>query len=61
MLRSPSVLPSILRSCRGAASANLWVHIVLFLREQMRDLGVQEFLKELVVGVTTPSVLAGSF
>ena len=33
---------------------------VLFLREQMRDLRVQEFLRELVVGVTTPSDLTRS-
>ena len=33
----------------------------LFLREQVRDLRVQEFLKELVVGVATPRDLAGSF
>ena len=40
VLRLPSVPPSILRSCRGAASVNLWVHVVLFLREQVRDLQV---------------------
>ena len=33
----------------------------MFLREQMRDLQVQEFLRELVVGVATPSDLVGSF
>jgi len=33
---------------------------VLFLREQVRDLRVQEFLRELVVGVATLSDLAGS-
>jgi len=33
---------------------------VLFLREQVRDFRVQEFLRELVVSVATPSDLAGS-
>ena len=33
---------------------------MLFLREQVRDLWVQEFLRELIVGVVTPSDLAGS-
>ena len=33
---------------------------VLFLREQVRDLQVQEFLRELVVGVVAPSDFAGS-
>ena len=33
---------------------------MLFLREQVRDLRVLEFLKELVVGVAAPSDLAGS-
>ena len=33
---------------------------VLFLQEQVRDLRVQEFLRELVVGVATPSDLGGS-
>ena len=60
VLRSPSVPPSILTSCRGAASANLGVHVVLFLREQVRDLQVQEFLRELVVGGAAPSDLAES-
>ena len=60
VLRSPSAPPPILRSCSGAASANLWVRVVLFLLEQVRDLQVQEFLWELIVGVTTPSELAGS-
>ena len=54
--------------------ANLWVRVVksscglvklvslhvLFLREQVRDLRVQEFLRKLVVGVAVPSDLAGS-
>ena len=34
---------------------------VLFLREQVRDLRVQEFLRELIVGIAAPSDLAGSF
>ena len=33
---------------------------MLFLREQVRDLQVQEFLRELIVGVVAPSDLAGS-
>jgi len=33
---------------------------VLFLWEQVRDLWVQEFLRELIVGVATPSDFAGS-
>ena len=33
---------------------------VLFLREQVKDLRVQEFLREFVVGVAAPSDLAGS-
>ena len=33
---------------------------VLFLREQVRDLRVQEFLRELIVGVAAPSDLVGS-
>ena len=60
VLRSPSI-PSILRCCRGAASVNMWVRVVLFLREQVRDLRVQEFLRELVIGVAASSDLAGSF
>ena len=34
-------------------------HCVLFLRKQVRDLRVQEFLRELVVGVAAPSDLTG--
>ena len=34
---------------------------VLFLREQVRDLRVQEFLRELVVGIAALSDLVGSF
>ena len=33
---------------------------MLFLREQKRDLPVQEFLRELVAGVAVPSDHAGS-
>ena len=33
---------------------------MLFLREQVRDLRVQNFLRELIVGVATPSDLTGS-
>ena len=33
---------------------------VLFLWEQVRDLRVQEFLRELVISVAAPSDLAGS-
>jgi len=36
-------------------------YCVLSLREQVRDLRVQEFLRELIVGVAAPSDLAGSF
>ena len=34
---------------------------MLFLREQVRDLRIQEFLRELIVGVAAPSDLARSF
>ena len=34
---------------------------VLFLQEQVRDLRVQKFLRELIVGTVVPSDLAGSF
>ena len=53
--------PLYLRSCRGCGLGELAVSHVLFLREQVRDLRVQEFLRELVVGVVVPSDLAGSF
>ena len=33
---------------------------VLFLREQVRHLRVQDFLRELIVGVAAPGDLAGS-
>ena len=39
---------------------NFWVRIVLFLQEQVRDLRLHDFLRELVVSVTTQSDLAGS-
>ena len=61
VLRSPSIPSSILKSCRGVASANLWVCLVLFLREQVRDLRVQEFLRKLVVGFAAPSDLVRLF
>ena len=50
-----------LRSCRGCGLGELAGSCgVLFLREQVRDLLVQEFLRELVVGVAAPSNLVGS-
>jgi len=52
--------PLYLRSCRGCGLGELAGSRVLFLREQVRDLRVQEFLRELVVGVAAPSDLAGS-
>ena len=55
--RSPSVYPLYLRSCRGCGHDELAGSRVLFLREQVRDLWVQEFLRELVVGVAAPSDL----
>ena len=33
---------------------------VLFLREQVRDLRVQDFLRELIIGVAAPGDLVGS-
>jgi len=50
----------ILESCRGCGLGELAGSCVLFLWKQVRDLRVQEFLRELVVGVATPSDLAGS-
>ena len=59
--RSPSIpIFCIWRNCRGCNLGELAGSRVLFLREQVRDLWVQEFLKELIVGVATPSDLAGS-
>ena len=46
--------------CRGAASTSLRACVCLFLREQVRDLRVQKFLRELIVGVAAPSDLMGS-
>ena len=51
----------ICRSCRGCGLGELaGSYCVLFLREQVRDLQVQEFLRDLVVGVAALSDLAGS-
>jgi len=52
--------PLNLRSYRDCGLGELADSCVLFLREQVRDLQVQEFLRELVVGGATPSDLAGS-
>ena len=52
--------PLYLRSYRGCGLGELAGSRV-FLREQVRDLRVQEFLREFVVGVAAPSDLAGSF
>ena len=49
------------RSCGGCGLGELaGSYCVMFLREQLRDLRVQEFLKELIVGVAALSDLAGS-
>ena len=50
----------IWRSCRGCGLGELTGSGVLFLREQVRELRVQEFLRELIVGVVASSNLAGS-
>ena len=55
-----SVPPIVLRSCRDCGLDELAASRVLFLREQVRDLRVREFLKELVVGVAVPGDLVGS-
>ena len=47
-------------SCRGCSLGEL-VGSCMFLWEQIRYLKVQEFLRELVVGVAAPSDLVGSF
>ena len=47
-------------SCRGCGLGELAGSRVLFLQEQVRDLRVQEFLRELIVGVVAPSDLVGS-
>jgi len=52
--------PLYLRSCRGYSLGDLISLYVLFLWEQVRDLRIQEFLRELVVGVAAPSDLEGS-
>ena len=49
-----------LRSCRGCGLSEFAGSRVLFLWKPGRDLRVQEFLRELVVGVAAPSDLAGS-
>ena len=52
----------IWRSCRGCGLGELaGSYCVLFFREQVRDLWVQEFLREYIVGVAPPSDLAESF
>ena len=50
----------IWRSCRGCGLGELVDSGVLFLREQVRNLRVQEFFRELVVGVTALRDFAGS-
>jgi len=50
----------IWRSCRGCGLGELAGSCVLFLQGQVRDLRVQELLRELVVGVAAPSDLARS-
>ena len=52
--------PLYLRSCRGCGLSKLAGSCVLFLREHVRYLRVQEFLRELVVSVVAPSDLEGS-
>ena len=49
--------PLYLRSCRGCGLDELAGSRVLFLREQVRDLRIQEFLREIVVGVAALSDL----
>ena len=58
--RSPSVPTCGWRSCKRCGLVKLVCLRVLFLQEQVRDLQVQELLRELVVGVVTPSDLARS-
>ena len=48
------------RSCRGCGLSELANSRVLFLQKQVRDLRVQEFLRELIVGVAAPGDLAES-
>ena len=52
--------PLYLRCCRGCGFDELTGSRVLFLWEQVRDLLVQEFFRELVVSVAALSDLAGS-
>jgi len=52
--------PLYLRCCRGCGLGKLAGSRVLFFLEQVSDLRVQDFLRELVVGVAAPSDLAGS-
>ena len=47
-------------NCRDCGLGKLASSHVLFFREQVRDLQVQVFLREIVVGVAEPSDLAGS-
>ena len=49
-----------LRCCRGRGLGEFARSRVLFLQEQVRNLRVQEFLRELIVGVAAPSDLTGS-
>jgi len=51
----------ICRSCRGCGHGELAGSRMLFLREQVRELRIQMFLRKLIVGVTVPSDLVGSF
>ena len=58
--RSLSAPPCTLKSCRGCSLGDFAGSRVLFLRKQVKDLWVQVFLRELIVGVVPPSYLAGS-
>ena len=51
--------PLVLESCKKCGLVKQVCLHVLFLREQVRDLRVQEFLRELIVGVAALSDLAG--
>jgi len=58
--RSPSVPTIVIGGVGGRGLRKLAGSCcVLFLQEQVRDLWVQEFLRDLVVSVATPSVLTG--
>ena len=52
--------PLYLGCCRGCDLDELAGSSVLFLREQVSDLWVQKFLRELTVSVTTSSDLTRS-